>query len=112
MQTMNAAQCSGVMVISASIGGKSSESRATRPGTEKRNARINWIEPGHIHDTALRLGGHRFHRYLRAGLRALPLVPPEHEAAGNVDTGVGANQDTDKECEREIIDRAATEDEQ
>ena len=48
-------------------------------------------------------------RHLAAHHRALALVPPQHQRAGDVDAGVGAGEDADEEGEREVMDDAAAE---
>src|ERR1017187_3151228 len=47
-----------------------------------------------------------------ANVRALTLMPPEDQGAGDIDAGVSAGDDADEEGEREVVDRAAAKDEQ
>src|SRR5437868_14326631 len=47
-----------------------------------------------------------------AHVRALALVPPEHQRAGDVNARIGAGYNPDQEREREIVDLTAAKDEE
>ncbi len=63
----------------------------------RRRADSGFLEHGRIHDRRSGIDP-------GADVRALTLVPPEHQRAGDVDGRIGAGDDTHEEREREVVD--------
>src|SRR5436190_20363880 len=95
---MNPAQCHQVIWTSASISAH-----------EKDWPAISQSSPVGFSGHLRRYNIFGSHDLTTADVRPLPLVPFEHQEAGDVNARVGAGDNTHQECESEVIDFPAAE---